>query len=1073
MQREHVVRGNVVPIEELDDVVAVMPDRALRSEDVLAPADSTPAGVDAVAADAAQLAAFESAGWIFARPSDRLRRAVDERAAVANVSAVQRVFRKPNGRIALGTDKIAVRLRDDLDETDVRNVLDGHGVEAVKRLRFAPNLFEVRVQPGADFLQVSTELADDDAVVYAEPQFIEQIGGRFHPDDPHYPRQWHLHNTGQLGGTPGADIKAEAAWDTTRGKGVKIAVIDNGFNIGHPDLAPAVEPTSGFFVSEPNGDSVFRNTLAGFQESMGPLNAAGTIFGHGTFCAGMALARAGNGRGGCGVAPEAGLVAIACLGDQVGTQATLARAVAYAADPSVEVAGRNPAEGADIISCSLGPNTADWDMSQTLQDAIDYAVTTGRGGLGTPIFWAVTNGDFPISRDEVCSYPSTIAVGRSTRDDTDDRCGSGPELDFLAGGVDVLSTATDRNGDPTYGVSTGTSFAAPTAAGVGALVLAAHAGLSWQEVRSLLRRTCSKVSGVGYDANGHNDRYGHGRLDAAAAVGAAAGGGPGVPGTASFRQVCDILDQAVGGPEVSIAVHGAFWRGITRDAFVGKKVLGKDVVALGDGRGSNLVRALKGESPFGADLPDPPAGATISRMPTGRPPVPPASIAVIEQWIDAGCPEEAGAPRPATMAWHPTNAPEASSRTDDIWFVGPAEGWAVNSNGQILHTADGGETWVEQFHDEQLYLRCAGFASSARGWVGTLTSGNRLLETDDGGATWRPVTGLPPLAPSAVCGLSVVDANTVYASGTNFPTRPARMMRTVDGGATWTAWEMAPHATILIDTYFTDAGHGWVVGGLADVPNPTRDDVKAVVLRTEDGGATWEDRLASIRDTLPLGEWGWKIHFLDDRIGFVALESFDRAAVLKTSDGGLSWTRLDVVDQQGNANLEGVGFLDETTGWVGGWGSRTFQEGSSSATTDGGKTWVDANEIGRFINRFRFLGDPVTVGYASGRTVYKYSAAPPARRAPSAPVRLLGDVPERQRTGRPLALPIDVPAGARHLSVRIWSRFGEHLADVVDEQAPPAGRREVSWEPQVADGSLIVRVTVDGVSESRIVVVDG
>jgi len=575
--------------------------------------------------------------------------------------------------------------------------------------------------------------------------------------------------------------------------------------------------------------------------------------------------------------------------------------------------------------------------------------------------------------------------------------------------------------------------------------------------------------------SGEHDARGNGRIDTPAAVAV-----PDAPTPPTFSRVRAILDEAIGGPQVNIAVHGAFWRGVTRDEFVAKRVLGETLVTVGDGAGSNLVRALKGESPFGADLPDPPADAIFSRMPAGRPPVPPATVAVVEQWIDAGCPDDA--PAPPVLTWRPTGAPLASSRTDDIWFRSPELGWAVNSNGQILRTADGGHTWQQQFHDERLYLRCVGFASDTRGWVGTLSRGTRLLHTVDG-LTWLPVTGLPALAPSAVCGLSVVDENVVYASGTNFPDRPARMMKTVDGGATWTAWEMAPHASLLVDVHFTDPDHGWVVGGLADVPGPTRDNVRAVVLRTEDGGRTWQDRLAGIRDTLPLGEWGWKIHFLDDRVGFVALESFDRAAVLKTVDGGTTWTRLEVHDPQGNANLEGIGFIDENTGWVGGWGSRSFQEGYSSATTDGGATWSDANEIGRFINRFRFLDRPVTVGYASGRTVYKYSAEPPDRPvaalAAPAEARLFTVAEEPMRSTRPLRIPVEVPDGAGRLSVIVWSRFGEHLGDVVDESAPAPGARVVTWDPTDAsgsplpDGSMIVRVTVDGRSESRTVVLGG
>jgi len=431
----------------------------------------------------------------------------------------------------------------------------------------------------------------------------------------------------------------------------------------------------------------------------------------------------------------------------------------------------------------------------------------------------------------------------------------------------------------------------------------------------------------------------------------------------------------------------------------------------------------------------------------------------------------------AQQSWGATNAPEASSRTDDIWFNDPQCGWAVNSNGQILHTEDGFATWQEQLHDPDVYFRCIGFASATRGWVGTLTAGKRLFETTDGGTTWTNVTDLPPLAPSAVCGLSVVDSSVVYASGTNFPNRPAAMMRTVDGGATWQAWDMSAHATLLVDTYFTDADHGWVVGGQASVANPTRNDVRAVVLRTEDGGATWVNKVASLSAVLPLGEWGWKIQFLDHQVGYVALESFVRGAILKTTDGGDSWTRIDINDPQGNANLEGVGFVDESTGWVGGWGSASFQEGFSSATTDGGTTWQDANEIGRFINRFRFLGDPVTVGYASGRTVYRYSAEPAVARtaavAAAQQLRFLTDnAPSRSDV--PLQLAATVPDGAGRLAVDVWDRFGEHVRRVLDDPGPAAGPRTVEWDAtddagRALAGSFLLRVTVDGRSESQIV----
>jgi photosystem II stability/assembly factor-like uncharacterized protein len=127
---------------------------------------------------------------------------------------------------------------------------------------------------------------------------------------------------------------------------------------------------------------------------------------------------------------------------------------------------------------------------------------------------------------------------------------------------------------------------------------------------------------------------------------------------------------------------------------------------------------------------------------------------------------------------------------------------------------------------------------------------------------------------------------------------------------------------------------------------------------------------------LPKGEWGWKIQFLNDNIGFVSLENFTAGAILKSTDGGMSWHRIDITDPQKNANLEGVGLVNENHGWVGGLGDVGFQRLSTSETLDGGRTWRDANEIGKALNRFRFFGDPVTVGYASGQTVYKYSSDP-------------------------------------------------------------------------------------------------
>lgn len=134
---------------------------------------------------------------------------------------------------------------------------------------------------------------------------------------------------------------------------------------------------------------------------------------------------------------------------------------------------------------------------------------------------------YPVSTSS--SYPAchelTIAVGASSYYDY--RCDySGYPPEFVAPGGDDphYIMTTDRMGDAGYAnqnddpcnytFSSGTSLAAPLAAGVGALMLSADAGLTAEEIRLIMRRNCNKIGGVPYDANGWNQYYGYGRINA-------------------------------------------------------------------------------------------------------------------------------------------------------------------------------------------------------------------------------------------------------------------------------------------------------------------------------------------------------------------------------------------------------------------------------------------------------------------------------------------------------------------------------------------------------------------------------
>lgn len=448
-----------------------------------------------------ELEALTSASWVFLQTTGDFRKSVRSRDdRPSGVQAIGQVYQKEDGHILIGSSNLIVQLSPELSDKAARRELKKRNLNILRVLAFAKNQFQVEVDPAEDALKVANDLQESNIALAAEPEFIEFIGQRLRPTDPTYGRQWHLNNLGGSGGVVGADIAAERAWDFTLGQGVRVAVIDNGFDVTHQDLRAGIVAESGFF----NSAGTFRQTLASFPDSN-----------HGTFCAGMVGARQNNGRDGCGSAPECQLMLVAALGDQVGTQATLARAVAYAANPRLEITGASAISGADVIVSSLGPNGANWALTSVLDNAFSFATRQGRRGRGTPIFWASSNGNnVDISLDQIVSHPNVIAVGRSRRNDTEDNSARGGQLDFLAPGVNVVSTAS---GGGTR-MATGTSYAAPLAAGVGALVLGINPDLTAEGVRRIMRDTCDKIGGANYDSSGHNDDYGHGRVNAFRAI---------------------------------------------------------------------------------------------------------------------------------------------------------------------------------------------------------------------------------------------------------------------------------------------------------------------------------------------------------------------------------------------------------------------------------------------------------------------------------------------------------------------------------------------------------------------------
>src|SRR5262245_38364699 len=449
--------------------------------------------------------AFEKEGWLFLEPKQARVLQLPARRVLINRSQ-----RNNSRTMFVETDLITVQLDPDLSEPKALEQLKADNLKVVFRLAFAKNAFETRIPPNTTSLEFIQRLQGNSRYRFAEPSLLHELPRRLTPGDPDFPRQWQHDNDGSAGGVFGASIHSKGAWDKTRGRSetrpIRIAVLDTGMQIDHPDLKAGIIGGGFFTPNNTEADFSFVPIQPGIVEP--------PVDDHGTFCMGMAGARFNNQLGVSGAAPESDLIAIACAPNGVVNQTTLARAIAYAADPSKEDPTASKNSGADVISCSLGPDfNENWEITSILSEAITFATEEGRDELGTVVFWAVNNNYYPIKDDEVCSHPGVIAVGKSNRYDRMDGSAYGDKLEFLAPGANVYSTKSDSR----YGSGSGTSFAAPLAAGVAALILARYPNMSRDDVVKRLQNTCDKIGDVTYERGRHRD-YGYGRINAEKAV---------------------------------------------------------------------------------------------------------------------------------------------------------------------------------------------------------------------------------------------------------------------------------------------------------------------------------------------------------------------------------------------------------------------------------------------------------------------------------------------------------------------------------------------------------------------------
>lgn len=351
-----------------------------------------------------------------------------------------------------------------------------HGRVGATRLhRFARiNADVVELVKGVDWKAARKAYLSDPAVRYAEPNYI--VEKRDIPNDPLFEQLWGMRNTGQTGGTPGADIRATEAWSLATGNtNILVAVIDTGIDYTHPDLIdnlwrnPGEIPGNGI---DDDGNGIIDDVHgARWTGGTGAPTSGNPMDGnaHGTHVAGTIGASGDNGIGVVGVNWRVRMMALKFLSDAgSGYIADAVSALEYAID-----------KGARLSNNSWGGG----GYSQAMKDMIDVAGAAGH-------LFVAAAGNSASDNDLIPQYPATYPcaniVSVASSDHNDNRssfsCFGRTTVHLAAPGSSILSTIPSGG----YGAFSGTSMATPQVAGAAALLWSFNPSLPYSAIKQAL-----------------------------------------------------------------------------------------------------------------------------------------------------------------------------------------------------------------------------------------------------------------------------------------------------------------------------------------------------------------------------------------------------------------------------------------------------------------------------------------------------------------------------------------------------------------------------------------------------------
>lgn len=387
------------------------------------------------------------------------------------------------------TTTIRVKLKSDYKINDITSKLDTEDIVSTEEQY---GVFSIEINNIHEVIEIANKIYETGIAEYSIPDFYVPIELNT-VDDPLFPLQFQMHNTGQvidgIAGVNDMDCNALEAWGLSLGDNVTVAIIDAGLE-AHEDIGNRL---IGGFSPNINGNGT-------------PLTNNAT---HGMNCAGI-VGASDNNLGIRGVAPNVNFLSVNIFDGS--TNGSIANGILWAMN-----------NGADVLSNSWSFSSAPCGYTNVdIENALQTAVNIGRNGNGAIIVFSSGNTGGCVNYP--ASNPNVISVGAiDNRGVLYDYSSRGPELDLVApsglslGGVGVrtldrMNQAGDVPGNyrPNFD---GTSASCPVVSGVAALVLSVNPTLTQLEVRNILLQTATDMG-----ANGFDNDFGHGRVNARAAV---------------------------------------------------------------------------------------------------------------------------------------------------------------------------------------------------------------------------------------------------------------------------------------------------------------------------------------------------------------------------------------------------------------------------------------------------------------------------------------------------------------------------------------------------------------------------